>query len=189
MSPSPSTPQLLFSLSAILRSNHPFRRGPGKLPNGSIFFRGGGFLGGPTRHFMHHYHWLCLYSGRSLYRRLHYPMPTWNHRPRYLLVRWKGYVVLPMNQTNATPENSTCSIDELGTKRWSLNGQIHRTDGPALEYASGTKGWFQFGVLHREDGAAIEYRDNSKLWYWRGKFIKCSSQSEFERLLKLKAFW
>ena len=32
-------------------------------------------------------------------------------------------------------------IDSYGTKRWYQNGQLHREDGPAVEYADGTKSW------------------------------------------------
>jgi len=47
------------------------------------------------------------------------------------------------------------------------------------------------GLRHRDDGPAIIYGDESELqmWWYQGKFIDCSSQEEFERLLKLKAFW
>ncbi len=31
-------------------------------------------------------------------------------------------------------------------------GELHREDGPAIEYTSGTKMWYQNGKLHREDG-------------------------------------
>ena len=40
-------------------------------------------------------------------------------------------------------------IDDNGTKRWYLNGKMHREDGPAIEYADGTKYWFLNGVIHR----------------------------------------
>jgi hypothetical protein len=29
-----------------------------------------------------------------------------------------------------------------GTKRWWLNGKLHRTDGPAVEWANGDVSWF-----------------------------------------------
>ena len=29
-----------------------------------------------------------------------------------------------------------------GTKRWFLNGKLHREDGPAIEYPNGSKEWF-----------------------------------------------
>ena len=33
---------------------------------------------------------------------------------------------------------------------------LHREDGPAIEYANGNKHWYLNGKLHREDGPAIE---------------------------------
>ena len=32
-----------------------------------------------------------------------------------------------------------------GSTRWYLNGQLHREDGPAVEYANGTKEWWVDG--------------------------------------------
>ena len=32
-----------------------------------------------------------------------------------------------------------------GTKMWYLNGQLHREDGPAIEYADGSKAWYLNG--------------------------------------------
>lgn len=43
--------------------------------------------------------------------------------------------------------------------------------------------------LHRLDGPAAEYTNGDKKWWYEGEEIKCSSQQEFEKLLKLKAFW
>jgi hypothetical protein len=53
----------------------------------------------------------------------------------------------------------------------------------------GDKYWYQNGKRHREDGPAIEYAHGSKYWYINGKQINCTTQEEFEKLLKLKAFW
>jgi hypothetical protein len=52
-----------------------------------------------------------------------------------------------------------------GSKYWYLNGQLHRTDGPALEYASGSKHWYLHGQRHRIDGPAVEYAGGAKAWY------------------------
>ena len=56
-----------------------------------------------------------------------------------------------------------------GTKAWYLNGVPHRTDGPAIEYPDGTKEWYLNGVRHRTDGPAIEYPDGAKEWYLNGQ--------------------
>ena len=31
-------------------------------------------------------------------------------------------------------ERPQCEVDEYGVKRWCLNGELHREDGPAIEY-------------------------------------------------------
>ena len=60
------------------------------------------------------------------------------------------------------------AIDESGLKRWYVNGKLHRSDGPAVEYASGTKHWYVNGLRHREDGPAVEYADGYNAWYVNG---------------------
>ena len=58
-----------------------------------------------------------------------------------------------------------------GTKFWYLNGERHRTDGPAVEYADGTKEWYLNGKNHRTDGPAIERSDGTKIWYLNGEQV------------------
>jgi hypothetical protein len=58
-----------------------------------------------------------------------------------------------------------------GTKEWYVNGVRHRTDGPAIEYASGTKGWYVNGLRHRTDGPAYEWANGRKEWFLNGKFL------------------
>ena len=57
-----------------------------------------------------------------------------------------------------------------GTKWWYLNGQRHRTDGPAIEWANGDKHWYIHGQRHRTDGPAIERANGSKEWYFKGQY-------------------
>ena len=62
-------------------------------------------------------------------------------------------------------------IDEDGTKEWWLNGEHHREDGPACEWASGNKEWYLNGQRHREDGPAVEWANGDKEWYLNGKLV------------------
>jgi hypothetical protein len=62
----------------------------------------------------------------------------------------------------------TVRVAPSGNKFWSLNGKLHREDGPATEYASGNKFWYLNDELHREDGPAIERADGYKAWYLNG---------------------
>jgi hypothetical protein len=41
-------------------------------------------------------------------------------------------------------------IDSDGSKRWYHNDNLHRIDGPAIEYKNGRKEWFLYGVLYDE---------------------------------------
>jgi len=38
-------------------------------------------------------------------------------------------------------------VDSDETKRWFLNGKLHREDGPAVEWPNGTKFWCLNGKL------------------------------------------
>jgi hypothetical protein len=38
-------------------------------------------------------------------------------------------------------------ISSIGTKRWVLNHQLHRTDGPAVEWSNGHVQWFLDGEV------------------------------------------
>ena len=58
-----------------------------------------------------------------------------------------------------------------GTNYWYLNGELHRTDGPAVEYPDGTKKWYLNGRLHRTDGPAVEWADGTKEWYLNGEQV------------------
>ena len=51
------------------------------------------------------------------------------------------------------------------------NGKLHRTDGPAIEYANGKKEWYVNSLLHRINGPAVEDVDGSKLWFVHGRYI------------------
>ena len=68
---------------------------------------------------------------------------------------------------------STMAVDKYGNKFWKNNkGQLHRVNGPALEWTDGTKQWFVNGDRHREDGPAVEWSRGGKEWWENGKLIK-----------------
>ena len=54
-------------------------------------------------------------------------------------------------------------------KEWWLNGKLHRIDGPAFEDSNGYKAWYLNGERHNPNGPAIEYPDNTKYWYLNGE--------------------
>ena len=70
-----------------------------------------------------------------------------------------------------------------GTRRYYNNaGELHRDEGPAVDWAYGTKLWYQNGQLHRTDGPAVECRDGDKRWYINGKRL---TEAEFNQRVKL----
>ena len=66
-------------------------------------------------------------------------------------------------------EQPECVVDEYGNMEWFLNGELHREDGPAVEYANGDKVWYLMGKYHREDGPAIEKANGYKEWWLNDK--------------------
>ena len=63
-----------------------------------------------------------------------------------------------------------------GTKKWYLNGKLHKEDGPAVERSNGAKEWYLNGKFHRENAPAIEYTDDIddigiviRDWFLNGK--------------------
>jgi hypothetical protein len=56
-----------------------------------------------------------------------------------------------------------------GDKYYYKNDLLHREDGPAIIYANGSKKYYKNDIRHREDGPAIEYADGGKEYYINGK--------------------
>ena len=73
-------------------------------------------------------------------------------------------------------------VDKWGTRHYCNSAnQLHRTDGPAIEWTSGHKEWWQNGQLHRTDGPAIMWPDGHKWWYINGCLM---SEAEFIQAVK-----
>jgi hypothetical protein len=61
--------------------------------------------------------------------------------------------------------------------------------GILSEWPDGTTIWSLNNKWHREDGPAVEWPNGDKRWCLNGQHIPCATQEEFERLMKLRAFW
>ena len=64
------------------------------------------------------------------------------------------------------------------------SGELHRLDGPAVDWYDGTKSWFINGKRHREDGPAVEHIDGYKEWWLNDK--PYSEDQYHQELIKLK---
>jgi hypothetical protein len=62
-------------------------------------------------------------------------------------------------------------------------------NGELIEYDDGIKWWLLNGKNHRENGPAIELHTGQKYWFINGERIPCTTQLQFEQLMRLKAFW
>ena len=79
-------------------------------------------------------------------------------------------------------ETYTVKVDTNGDKYWHQDGKLHRTDGPAIEYADGTKSWYQDDKLHRTDGPAIEFASGDESWFIKGKEY---TKKEFDAIVNV----
>lgn len=70
-----------------------------------------------------------------------------------------------------------------GTKEWCQNGLHHRDNGPAFITARGTRKWAINGRLHRTDGPAIEWSDGGREWWVGG--VKYTEQEYYALLTEL----
>ena len=86
------------------------------------------------------------------------------------------------------PSFHDIGIDDEGNVRYyNEKGQLHRLDGPAIEYANGDKEWYQNNRRHREDGPAYERADGSKFWYMNGERHRLNGPAEI--LPRGNKFW
>ena len=67
-----------------------------------------------------------------------------------------------------------------GDKEWWINDRLYRKSGPAIEYANGNKEWWVNSQLHREDGPAVDCADGYKEWWINGKEL---TEEEFNAAL------
>ena len=69
-----------------------------------------------------------------------------------------------------------------GSRAWFQNGKLHRTDGPAVVWYNGDEEWYQNGLRHRVDGPAVVYPNSQKFWFIEDcavsqeKFNECVSR-------------
>ena len=56
-----------------------------------------------------------------------------------------------------------------GSTYWYKNAKWHRDDGPAITLSGGTKYWFKEGKKHRVGGPAVEFSDGENQWFHNGK--------------------
>ena len=60
-----------------------------------------------------------------------------------------------------------------GTREWkNANGERHREDGPAIEWANGSRNWFINGIAHRVDGPSYEDVNGYSEWWKHGKLVR-----------------
>ena len=78
-------------------------------------------------------------------------------------------------------ETYTVKVHTNGTRFWYQNDQLHRLDGPSIEWANGDREWYQNGKRHRTDGPAIENVSGHKGWWINGVQL---TQEEFNKQTK-----
>ncbi|HEV56772.1 MAG TPA: hypothetical protein ENN87_04655 [Phycisphaerales bacterium] len=86
------------------------------------------------------------------------------------LMRAAGYLRLYVDdQGQLHRTDGPAIVRRDGGREWYRKGHRHRDDGPAIEWADGRREWFRHGVLHRDDGPAMEWPSGYQAWYRDGK--------------------
>jgi hypothetical protein len=60
--------------------------------------------------------------------------------------------------------------------------------GRRHKYTNGDELWYLNGARHRDDGPAVIFNGLVE-WHLYGVKLSCKTQEQFERLMRLKAFW
>lgn len=77
---------------------------------------------------------------------------------------------------------SRLEISAAATRRWyDGQNQLHRDDGPAVEYIDGLKLWYQHGKQHRVGGPAAEYPDDVQYWLQYDKLHRVDGPAVIEK--------
>ena len=76
--------------------------------------------------------------------------------------------------------------DRTGIIQTFVNGELHKNDGPAVEWPDGSSAWYVGGKLHRIDGPAYETDSGYKSWYINGKLITELEHKLLCDIMKLK---
>ena len=71
--------------------------------------------------------------------------------------------------------------DETSSNTRDYTKVLHRTDGPAIEYADGVKSWYIDDKSHRTDGPAVEWPNSSRAWYVDDQHY---TEEDFNRLIE-----
>ena len=85
------------------------------------------------------------------------------------------------------PKNYTGIVENINDdKFWYLNGELHRVDGPAIEFANGSKYWYLDGKRHRIDGPAVDWANGYKQYCINGERVTKEAQEVLYAMYKLK---
>ena len=69
-----------------------------------------------------------------------------------------------MNENRTNKEDNIKIIEHAdGNKKWYLNGELHRVDGPAVEWADGTKQWFLNDKEYTKEAWFVEMMQGEKI--------------------------
>jgi len=72
--------------------------------------------------------------------------------------------------------------EDVNGKYWYLNGEFHREDGPAVEWANGDKAWYFKNKNHRLNGPAVMRANGVKAWWVDG--IQYIGSSKYKKAVK-----
>jgi hypothetical protein len=81
-------------------------------------------------------------------------------------------IVLRLAQRNVHAEGGYTDVEIVnGVTKYTLDGDLHREDGPALISAQGDENWYLNGLRHRVGGPAIVTRNGAQFYYVAGQRV------------------
>ncbi len=120
---------------------------------------------------------------RVLYEARYYP--TTDTSIQWTKCQTQPTITQPEPPPPTIPNYDKKDIDPyIGYTKYTLKGQLHRTDGPAYEHPDGYKQYWLNDHLHRTDGPAVIHPDGYKDYYING--IETTEQ-EFLAQIKPKS--
>ena len=80
-----------------------------------------------------------------------------------------NYMQLIPAATDKLDKQASSIIKLFDCVEYRLKDELHREDGPAVEWSNGSQEYWVNGKRHREDGPAIIHPDGTELYFINGK--------------------
>lgn len=99
----------------------------------------------------------------------------------YLVYTSRGDAIWYSYPKNIHKENGPAIEFTDGAEMWYRNNLRHRVDGPAISFNNGDRMWYRHGKLHRLFGPAVMWARGHREWHIFGILIIMRNKYEWNR--------